>query len=278
MSYAELSTGIDLYYQRIGDGPPLLLIPSSSLGGAVWHPEPAGRLARDFTVITFDPRGIGRSVAPDEFLSLWQLAADAADLLRVLDEAPAHVLGHSVGGGVALALALTYPRLVRTLTLAASVAGALIRSGEAVAPVPTASALAALVERGLEAQARHQLFEGDTMFTDEFRVRRPEVVAEFWERTWPTHATLKWHLRHQLARMAFDVTHRLQEVKVPTLVLVGSADVGGERPKLPASRILAERIPGAELAVLEGLGHGMFWEDPEAVFSVLVPFLARHRR
>ena len=81
MPYAELSTGIDLYYERIGEGPPLLLIPSSSLGAAVWHPEPAGRLARNFTVITFDPRGIGRSVAPDEFLSLWQLAADSADLL-----------------------------------------------------------------------------------------------------------------------------------------------------------------------------------------------------
>ena len=90
------------------------------------------------------------------------------------------------------------------------------------------------------------------MFTDEFRVRRPEVVAEFWERTWPTHATLKWHLRHQLARMRFEATHRLQEVKVPTLVLVGSADVGGERPKLPASRILAERIPGVELRDLRG--------------------------
>ena len=57
----------------------------------------------------------------------------------MLDEVPAHVLGHSVGGGVALALVLTYPRLVRTLTLAASVAGTVIRSGEAVAPVPTAS-------------------------------------------------------------------------------------------------------------------------------------------
>lgn len=270
MPYADLETGVRLHYEVVGERPPVLLIPASSLGGAVWHPRPADDLAARFSVITFDPRGIGRSFARDEFLTIEQLAADAAALLRHLGATPAHVLGHSLGGGVALSLSLTYPRLVGSLTLAASIAGATIRSGEAFLPLPTVNALVPLVERGFEEHVRRQLFESDTMFSPAFRARDPEEVTAFWERTWPTHADLRWHFRHQLARHTFEASHRLHDVQVPTLVLVGSADVGGERPKLAGSRILAEQIPEAELVVLEGIGHGMFWEDPEGTIEILM--------
>ena len=74
--------------------------------------------------------------------------------------------------------------------------------------------------------------------------------------------------------MGHDTYDRLPDIRVPTLVITGDADriVPGEN-----SKIIASRIPDAELVILEGMGHGFFIEAAEKANNVIVDFLGRNR-
>src|SRR5687768_4151628 len=101
-----------LFYEVQGTGEPLILIPGFASGAWTWYCQ-TEELARDFRVITFDPRGVGRSKieTPSEAKNL-SMQAFVEDVLRILDELnieKAHVLGASFGGFVAQELALRFP-------------------------------------------------------------------------------------------------------------------------------------------------------------------------
>jgi len=107
--------GARLYYEQRGSGPLLLMIgsPMDSTGFAPL----AGALAGDYTVVTYDPRGIGNSSREDSTQDVTpeQQADDVRRLLSALDRGPAHVLGSSGGAVVGLALVASDPGQVRTL-------------------------------------------------------------------------------------------------------------------------------------------------------------------
>ncbi len=111
--------GIEIYYEEHGSGPSLLLIPGLGadarlFGGVV------PLLAHSHHVITFDPRGAGRSTAPPGPYRIEQMADDSAVLLSALNVERADVVGYSMGGRIALSLALDHPERVRRLVLAAT--------------------------------------------------------------------------------------------------------------------------------------------------------------
>lgn len=107
------ANGTELYYEIRGDGPPLLLITGATGDAGVWSAA-AGDLADSHTVITFDRRGNSRSPAPEGWTetSIEEQADDAAALLRVLDRAPAVVVGNSLGAVIAFTLVERHPDLV----------------------------------------------------------------------------------------------------------------------------------------------------------------------
>src|SRR5438309_1904052 len=108
-----------LHVEEHGDGEALLLL--QGLGQASWAwREQVPVFAERWRTITFDTRGTGRSSVPDEPYGISELAKDA---VRVLENRKAHVVGFSMGGYVALTLALTRPELVRSLVLAGTGAG-----------------------------------------------------------------------------------------------------------------------------------------------------------
>src|SRR5215207_9493020 len=108
---------VRLYFESHGEGEPLVLVPGFGHGQWIWFKQmPA--LARRFRVITFDPRGVARSEARDEPLTIATIAGDVAALLSALGVERAHVLGASFGGFVAQEFALLHPRMTRTLILA----------------------------------------------------------------------------------------------------------------------------------------------------------------
>ena len=111
--------GLSLGYERRGSGPPLLLIPGLGYSRWMWHRMMPG-LARSFDVIAMDNRGVGESAKPAGPYTAQLLAADAVGLLEALDVDSAHVLGHSMGGFVAQALALDHPARLRRLVLSAT--------------------------------------------------------------------------------------------------------------------------------------------------------------
>ena len=190
MPNVSIETGVDLYYEEKGNGPAVVLVQGTGFALDVWSEHPVEELSADFRVITLDPRGVGRSKAQDEFITVEQMASDVAALLRHLEVDRAHLVGHSIGGRIGLALGLTYPKLVSSLTLAATGSGAAIRAGEDASPMPQHRLLQRLIERGLEEHVRSEILETDGYFTESFRESSEDVVAAFYERAWRNHADL----------------------------------------------------------------------------------------
>ena len=177
--------GVELYYEEHGSGPALLLIPGLGgdtrlFGGVI------GPLAASCRVIVFDPRGGGRSEKPPGPYTIEQMADDAEGLLDVLGIERAVVVGYSMGGRIALSLALDHPGRVRRLVLAAT--------GAHTPPTRVLS------RRWLALEVLSRLpTPGD---------RQPRWAWECQRR----------------ASAAFDATARLGEIVVPTLILHGRND------------------------------------------------------
>jgi pimeloyl-ACP methyl ester carboxylesterase len=275
MPTQRIGTGIDLYYETHGKGEPLVFIPGTGFAGDVWDPYQVPGLSKNLQVITFDQRGCGRSSAPDGVYTIEQMACDVASLLDHLGLESAHILGHSMGGRIGLAFALAYPGRTRSLILAASGSGPAARPGEECVPGLPYRMVNDLVEMGFEKYVRMEFFDTTTYFTTDYLKREPAKVQAFYDLAWKHHAT--WHpfLRLIIARHTWEGTHRLGDVSVPTLVVIGdNDDVGSNHVK--QSIAMSERIPNAERLVLEGQSHGFFWQAPDETNAWILDWVKRH--
>jgi pimeloyl-ACP methyl ester carboxylesterase len=252
-----------------GTGSPLLLVAGTGYPGSTWRlPEFVDELARHHTVITFDHRGTGDIPAGDAEFSTRSLAADACALLRSLDLGPAHVVGHSMGGRVGQWMALDAPDLLRSLVLAASGPGG---AGNPDQPVGLPlSAMTAMIEQGYRGYMEAHIEA--TFFTSEFAAANPDRVRWLVDAFWEHRPSVRNYLQHMSARQNHDTGSLLGQITVPTLVLVGEADVrkGPTGSHVDQSRFLHAGIPGSTLQLLPGLSHGMFWQAPETVVDALV--------
>ncbi len=275
MPTAQLSTEIELYYETHGQGEPVIFIPSTAYSADVWRDSQVPTLSRSVMVVVFDPRGCGRSTAPEGVYTIEQMASDTVALLDALGLPAAHVVGHSMGGRIGLQMALDFPGRVKSLVLAASGSGAAARPGEECVPGLPYRLVHDLVAMGFEEYVRHEIMATDTFFTAEWRAQHPAELRAFYELAWRTHARFPAFLRLIMARHMWEATHRLGTVRVPTLVLVGDADVVGSN-HIHQAKMLVERIPGAEYRVLAGQSHGFFWQAPEETNRVLLDWVLGH--
>ncbi len=246
--------GRRLFHQRRGTGEPLLLIQGMSGTHLSWGEPFATDLERDFDVVAYDHRGIGRSDRIDNPFSIADLAEDAAGLLEALGWDTAHVLGISMGGMVAQELALRHPERIRTLALGCTYCGG---PGSALAPQATLMKLSAGMMSGDRELAIRTGFEVNvsTAFAaqegayETFRAMAKSLPA-------PVPVIM---LQMQ-AIAGHDTSARLPSLTVPTLVIHGDED-----RMLPVAngRLIASLVPDARLEVLEGVGHMFWWEQPE---------------
>jgi pimeloyl-ACP methyl ester carboxylesterase len=262
MPTTKLSTGVDIYYESQGQGEALVFIPATGFSADVWKPYQVPELSKSMQTIILDPRGCGRSSRVSGVCTIDQMACDMVALLDHLKLDAAHILGHSMGGRIALALAMNFPNKVKSLILAASGSGPAARSGQDCVPGLPFYLVSELIERGFDEFIRHEVCETETYFTDEFRKEHPDRVRSFYELLWPTHAKLQDYLQLCIARHNWEGTHRLSEIKIPTLVVIGDKDIIGSN-HVPQSEVLANRIPEAKLKMLTGQSHGFFWQVPE---------------
>ena len=275
MPTVSLATGIDLYYESHGQGEPLVLIPSTAFSGDVWLPDQVPELSRSLNVIIFDQRGVGRSTHYQGVYTIEQMACDVVALLDHLEIRAAHVLGHSMGGRIGLEMALAFPGRVKSLIMAASGSGPAARKGPDCVPGLPAYLVTELAEMGFERYIEYEIAGSDTYFSDEYRARNPDRVRQFYELAWRNHARAPEYVRLVMARHRWEATHRLGDVVVPTLVVIGDADVGGSN-HVTQAQVLAERIRGADLKILGGQTHGFFWEAPEETNAWILNWVRTH--
>jgi pimeloyl-ACP methyl ester carboxylesterase len=245
-----------------GEGTPIVLLHGLGSSSADWGFQVPILVARH-RVLVPDLRGHGHSSRPRGRLTVAAMARDVAVLLTALGATPAHVVGLSLGGCVALVLALDYPAHVRSLTLvnafarptAAGPRGALrmfTRLGLlACAPM---TVVAAHVASGLFPRAdQRELYLAAVASLAGGR-RRTYVAA----------------LR---ALAGFDVRRRLGELRCPTLVIAGARD---RTVPLAAKRRLHRLIPGAELLVVDDSGHATPYDQAERFNAALLAFIGSH--
>ncbi|MSP39977.1 MAG: alpha/beta fold hydrolase [Deltaproteobacteria bacterium] len=275
MPHADLPTGAKLYYEIHGAGEALLLFPSTAFSGEVWKPYQVPALSKSMQMILHDPRGCPRTTVAQQVYSIEQMANDAVSLLDHLHIAKVHLLGHSMGGRVALTMALNFPGRVKSLIMAASGSGLVTRPGPDCVPGLPHWLLLGMVEKGFEKFLRAEYCESEVFFTKDFRDRHPERIEEFFKLARATHANLSEYIHLSIARHNWEATHRLGDIQVPTLVLIGNNDKARSNHLLQAEA-LKNRIPGAELQILEGQSHGFFWQAPEETNAVIRDWVTRH--
>ncbi len=259
MAYADVR-GARLYYERHGSGDPLLLITGWTISAAVFEPL-IPLYAEHFDVIMYDHRGSARSHGQSP-TTPGGLAADAAGLLHALRVPPAHAYGLSMGGMVAQELALRHPARVNGLVLGGTSAGGPFAPRLGLRDM-WAIASGTVASRGIRAPV---------LFSPQFRHEHPERVRELL-RHFTAHRSSAATIAAQTGASAmFSSVARLGRLRAPTLVMHGELD---RLVPLAASRLLASRIPDAELAVVRGAGHAYALEQPRESLDLLLGWLAR---
>ena len=275
MPVVKLSTGIDLYYESHGRGEAIVFIPGTGFAGNVWMETQVEELAKFYQVIVHDPRGCGRSTHAKGVYTIGLMGNDVVALLEHLGVAQAHIIGHSMGGRIGLSIALNFPGKVKSLIVAAGGSGPAGREGpETVAGLPFRLAFE-LMEMSFEGYVKHEICDSDTYFTPAYRQSHPDKVQWFYRMVWSQHAKLEEYLRLCIARSNWEATHRLGDVVVPTLVVVGDSDIVGSNHVQQAA-VLANRIPKAESKVLKEQSHGFFWQAPEETNAWIAEWVRRH--
>jgi pimeloyl-ACP methyl ester carboxylesterase len=245
--------------------PWLTLIQGMGLDGSGWGPA-TGKLRARFRLVLPDNRGSGRGDPPPRNL---KIADMVHDVVAVLDEAgigQTGVLGASLGGLVAQELAARHPERVSRLVLACTTPG-----WPLAFPMPAASAMLMAALRNLPVEtARRRLVEN--ALSPRTLREHPEVAERLIEhqRSRPVDPRALAAQARAGARYAGKLAQA--RIQAPTLVLHGGAD----RVVDPRNgKLLADRIPGAELVVFPELGHLLFWEDPGRFAATVADFLLR---
>jgi pimeloyl-ACP methyl ester carboxylesterase len=243
---------VELWVERHGQGPDVLLIAGLGDPAEAWQPQLDG-LADRYRLTAFDNRGAGRTAPPAGPLSTASMADDAAALLRALEIPSAHVAGFSMGSAIAQEVALRYPDLVRSLVLVSTYArpdalfGAQLdfwRWLPEVAPSERAFFEAFLTwvytPRAHEDGSVEQIVEEALVFPHQQSVEAFQAQVD----------AIRGH----------DTADRLSEIAAPTLVLAGEFDI-----ILPprVSRSVAAAIPQARFDVMPGEAHQPFQEVPD---------------
>lgn len=266
--------GSRIAYDVQGQGPPVLLIQGVGVHGEGWRPQ-LDALTDRYTCLWFDNRGMGRSQpagVPGAEITVQQMAEDAAALLDAAGWEAAHIVGHSLGGLVALHLALTAPKRVRSLSLLCTFAG----GGDAAPPTPRMIWVGARTRIGTR-RMRRRAFLRLVMSPEGAHAAGPAGPDALAERLAPLFghdlADQPPIVDQQLKAMrAYDATPRLGELAgVPTLVVNAEHD-----PIAPprSGRKLAGGIPGARYAELPGASHGVPIQFPDRINSLLLDHLA----
>jgi pimeloyl-ACP methyl ester carboxylesterase len=253
---------VTIYYEDEGSGAPVLLIHGHTMDRRIWKPVMPGLLGAGLRVLRPDLRGHGRSTRPDFG---YHVSHHAADMAAVLDNAEidsATVVGYSIGGGVALEMAVTMPDRLDGLVLMSPVMpdrpfeGAFMDNLREVARMARSE--------GIEA-AMLGPWASNPLFAYSFSKPRVRDAAMVIIRGFPGAEYLATQ-RDRVER-EWTVPDRLSEIEAPTSVIAGDHETPGFRAYAEEA---AAGIPGTRLEFLELCGHLLPLEEPDRVVDAIV--------
>jgi pimeloyl-ACP methyl ester carboxylesterase len=261
--------GCRLAYRIRGEGPPVLFIQGVGVHGNGWYLQ-TGALAAHFRCLSFDNRGLGQSQPLGMPLSVERMAEDVEALLDNQGWPSAHLVGHSLGGVVALHLALVAPGRVRSLSLLCTVA----RGRDATQlswPMLSIGMRSSLGTPRLRRRAFLELVMPPDIFAhsdrDELAARLEPIFGRDLARQPPIV------MKQLSALRAYDATPRLADLaKTPTLVVSAGHDLIAP-PR--CGRALAAGIPGARYVEFSEASHGLMIQCADEINALLHEHLAQ---
>jgi|WetSurMetagenome_2_1015567.scaffolds.fasta_scaffold142461_2 3-oxoadipate enol-lactonase len=248
---------LKLYYEESGAGTPVVFLHGYTLDRRMWRRQ-VEYFSKNHRIIVNDSRGHGLSDAPDTGYNRVNRLRDLKCLAQSLQLGKFHIVGLSMGGGVALAYAIEHPDDLLSLTL--------VDSGAAGYPPPPGyRKLPKVTSPADVASARTQWIESALSYYKNENLRRElaEVMTGHSDKVWLDPLRGKYPV--------FDDINGSKSVKIPTLIFVG----GKDRYFIPLAKTLHQNIEGSELDIVPDVGHMLNMEAPERFNQRLAQFLDR---
>jgi pimeloyl-ACP methyl ester carboxylesterase len=241
-------------YRVVGSGPPLVLIMGASWTMEGWDPRLVHALARHNRVVMFDNSGIGRTQPLIEPLTIDAMADQTSALIDTLGLGRPDVLGWSMGGMIAQALAVLHPAQVRRLVLCATFPG----TGTVVpsqAAIRGGSDFPANQVKAYDAfKAAISEYSAAPAPSAAARTAQGDAITEWWDGTDPAG-------------------RKIATISVPTLIADGTVD---RLDPVANDHTLARLIPRARLVLYSDAGHGFLFQDGTPFASLIESFLTGH--
>jgi pimeloyl-ACP methyl ester carboxylesterase len=271
MPHATTDDGVRLYYEETGSGVPVIFVHEFAGDARSWEPQ-LRHFGQRYRAIAYNARGYPPSDVPPDPSSYSQNRA-ADDIAAVLDGLridKAHVVGLSMGGFATLHFGFRHPARARSLTVAGCGYGAepgkresFRAEGAKTVEFIRAEGMAGFAAKYAYGPSRVQFENKDPRGFAEFR----RMLAEH-----DATGSANTQLGVQRERPSlYDLTDKMQALRVPALVLTGDEDW----PCLLPGILMKQNIPSAALAVMPNCGHGINLEDPGEFNRIVGDFLAQ---
>lgn len=266
---SHVHRGCALAYEICGNGPPVVFIQGLGIHGVAWTPQ-IDALARHFECLWFDNRGLGLSQPLGAGLTIEQMAEDAVALMDAQGWTSAHVVGQSMGGLVAIHLALSARSRVRSLSLLCSFA-----RGRDVLPASRVMLGKWMrIRFGTKPQRRRALLEivmPESALAVADHVRLPSELAPLFGHDLADHPPIA--ARQLLALIRYDARTRLNQLAgLPTLVINAEHD---PLAPPPTGRALAAAIPGARFVEIADASHAVAIQHAHRINALLFDHFAQ---
>ncbi len=252
-----------IYYKLQGKGVPLMLVAGLGSDSVSWLPVIFG-LAKHFKVIMIDNRGVGRSSKDNSNISIEDMTDDCADLINYLKLSPVNVLGHSMGGMIAMDLSIRYPKLVDKLILEATAPTMSNRNVEMLQDWVTF--LKSGMNKKLWFRNMYYWIFSPSFFNDKVMLDQSVDMAVRYR-----YAQSDISFENQVDALSeFDCQNLLSEIKARTLIIYGEQDL-----LFPASETekIFNNISDMDSTTIKNAAHSIHMDEPEVFIREVVDFL-----